>query len=68
MVNINMLKGKIIENGLTVEKLANKLGINKSTLYRKFSQDGGNISIKEAYLIAKELNLTSEESMSIFFA
>ena len=65
MVNINMLKGKIIENGLTVEKLANKLGINKSTLYRKFSQDGGSISIKEAYLIAKELN--SEESMSIFF-
>ena len=32
MVNINKLRGKIIACGLSVEELAEKVGINKSTL------------------------------------
>lgn len=68
MVNINKLKGKIVENNLTIEKLADLIGIDRSTLYRKFGNKGENFTIKEANLIAKALNLTAAEVNSIFFA
>lgn len=68
MVNINKLKGKMVECGMNVEKLSDKIGVDKSTLYRKLSTNGENFTIKEANLIAKELNLTYSEVNSIFFA
>lgn len=67
MVNINKLKGKIIEKGMKVSALAENIGIDTSTLYRKFKNNGENISIKEADLIVKSLELTPEEAISIFF-
>ena len=67
MINTQKLKGKIIEKGLNISKLAEKLDINKATLYRKLKGNGENISIKEANLIVKELNLTPEEANLIFF-
>lgn len=68
MVNINKLKGKMVECGMNVEKLSDKIGVDKSTLYRKLSTNGENFTIKEANLIARELNLTYSEVNSIFFA
>lgn len=67
MPNINKLKGKIVEKGRNVEDLAKAIGVNKSTLYRKFRNDGENISIKEAIQIINELNLSIEEANAIFF-
>lgn len=67
MVNINKLKGKIIENGLTVETLADKIGIDRSTLYRRISSEGGDFSIKEADKIVSILGLTCEDANAIFF-
>lgn len=68
MVNINKLKGKIVENELSIEKLAKEIGMDKSTLYRKLNSEGEHILIKEANLIVKKLNLTPEEAVSIFFS
>lgn len=67
MVNISKLKGKIVENGLSIEKLADLIGINRSTLYRKLNHKGETFTIKEASLIAKTLKLTAEEVNFIFF-
>ena len=67
MVNINKLKGKIVENGLTVEKLAQKMDLDRSTLYRKLSNDGGTLLIRDANAICKILQLTGEEATAIFF-
>lgn len=67
MVNVNKLKGKIVEQGMNVEKLAKKIGIDKSTLYRKLQDEGESITIKEASLIIEVLKLTTEEAHSIFF-
>ena len=67
MVNVNKLKGKIVEQGMNVEKLAKKIGIDKSTLYRKLQDEGESITIKEASLIIEVLKLTAEEAHSIFF-
>ena len=53
MVNINKLKGKIVECGLNIAELAALIGIDKATLYRKINADGQSITIKEADRIAK---------------
>lgn len=67
MINVQKLKGKIMERGTTQEALAKALGINKSTFYRKMQQ-GGNFTIKEVNLIVLALHLSKDEAMSIFFA
>ena len=67
MVDVSKLKGKIVERNTTQEELANKIGIDKSTFYRKMKQNG-NFSIKEVNLIVSSLNLSKDEAMSIFFS
>lgn len=66
MVNINKLKGKIVECGLNVSELAAIIGIDRTTFYRKMSAEGRNFTIKEVDSIAKELHLTCDEVNSIF--
>lgn len=66
-VNIQKLRGKMIEKGFTQEKLSNKLGINKSTLNRKLKAGGSSLLINEVHLIAKELELSEQECTDIFF-
>lgn len=68
MVNINKLKGKIVERGMNVETLANIVGMDRATLYRKINANGESFTIKEADSISKALNLTYEEVNSIFFS
>lgn len=68
MVNINKLRGKIIENGLSVKDLADNLEMDRSTLYRKMNSEGDTITISDAMKISKVLNLTLEDVNSIFFS
>lgn len=68
MVNVNKLKGKIIERGFNIEAFAKMVGINKSTFYRKLNANGATFSIKEASLLVELLGITKEEAASIFFA
>lgn len=68
MVNVNKLRGKIVENGLSVEEVADKIGIDRSTLYRRLNSGGEGFLIKEADAIVKILHLTSNEATAIFFA
>ena len=66
-IDVNRLKGKTIEQGYTSAKMAEKLGINQSTYYRKLGNGGGTFTIAQAQTIAKILNLTSYECACIFF-
>ena len=67
-INVNKLKGKIIENGLTVSALAEKIGVDRATLYRKMSNNGDTMLVKDANNIAAALKLTADEAMAIFFS
>lgn len=67
-VNVNKLKGKIVENGLTVTSLAQKIGIDRATLYRKLSNNGETMLIKDANAIISVLGLSADEAMTIFFS
>lgn len=67
ILNVNKLKGKIVENEMNITTLAKRMGIDRATLYRKINRDGETFTIKEVNLIVKILNLTTEEAMEIFF-
>lgn len=67
MTNMNLLKSKIVENGLSIEKIVESIGINKSTFYRKLANKGENFTVEEVYKIASTLNLSAREVNSIFF-
>lgn len=68
MTNMMKLKGKIVEKGFNVNRLAEAIGLDSSTLYRKLNDNGLTISIGEANKIVETLKLNSNEAMSIFFA
>jgi DNA-binding phage protein len=52
---------------MTIEELAREIGIDRSTMYRKFKSQGEDFSIKEANLIVEALELNKDEAMAIFF-
>lgn len=64
-VNIPLLKGKIAEKSMNVETLAQKIGVDKGTLYKHLNNGGFNL--REIQNIARELPLTRDEAMEIFF-
>jgi DNA-binding phage protein len=65
-VNINSLKAEIARNGLTIPTLAEKVGMNKKTLYGKI-KGVSSFTISEVSKIVDALNLTDEAMLEIFF-
>lgn len=68
LVNVLMLKGKVIEKGFTLEKVAENIGIDRSTMSRKLSNAGEDFTIKQADDIVNLLGLSSVEATAIFFS
>lgn len=66
-VNINKLKGKIVEKGMNVEAVAERIGVDRSSLYRKLN-NFEKITIGEARRMKDVLELSDEEANAIFFA
>lgn len=66
-MNIPMLKGKFVENGLNVESVAEMIGIDRSSLYRKLN-NGEKITCGEAKRIRNALNLSDKEAVIIFLS
>lgn len=67
-VNVDKLRGKITENGLTQEKVAAMISIDKSTFSRKMKSLALDFSIGEMHQLVKILNLSTEEASQIFLA
>ena len=67
MVNIRKLKAKLVEKDISIIELANIIGIDKSTVYRKFNKSGENFTVKDVEKISKALSLTYEDINDIFF-
>lgn len=64
-MNIKKLKGKMVELDISIDKLAELLGKNKATIYRRFSKPE-TITIGEAMCIKAALNLSDEDASEIF--
>ena len=68
MIDKNKLLGKIREKALTQKDVAERIGIDESTFYRKLKKNGQTFTIEEAYKISEVLDLTNQESIDIFLA
>lgn len=66
-MNTQKLKAKIVENGMNVERLAELVEIDRSSMYRKLN-NFEKITIGEAKKIKAVLGLSDEEASDIFFA
>lgn len=66
-MDINLLKGKIVANGLNVEQLATAINVDRSSLYRKFN-NAEKITIGEALRIKEALNMSDTEAIQIFLS
>ena len=66
-MKLDLLKGKIVANGMNVEQLAKSIGIDRSSLYRKLNNTD-RITIGEAMKMKEALAMTSEEATEIFLS
>lgn len=66
-MNVNKLKGMLVEQGMNVETLAEKIGSERSSLYRKLN-NAEKITIGEAIRIKVALNMSDTEAFEIFLA
>lgn len=64
-MDINKLRGKLVEKQVNVETLAKMIGTERSTMYRKFN-NAEKITIGEAVKIKSVLGLTDAEATEIF--
>ena len=67
-VDVAKLRGKIAECGMTQERLARELDMDKSTLSRKMKSNALNFSVGEMHQIAAILNLSKEDAGDIFLS
>lgn len=68
MVNVDKLRGKLVECRLSVEDAATAIGMDRATLYRRLNGGGATFTIAEADKLASLLKLTPDELNKIFFA
>ncbi len=67
MANMNKLRGRIIEAGLSIDDIAESLQINRSTMYRKLADNGLSFTVREVAKIVNELSLSPDDAFAIFF-
>lgn len=65
-VDIARLKHHIEQRGLTVKKIADALGIDESTYYRKVAAGGTAFSVAQVQILTDTLMLSKEEASKIF--
>ena len=64
-MNINKLKGKMVEHEITVEMLAEYMGCHPSTLYRKLDNPA-KITVGDAVMIRQRVPMTNDDALDIF--
>ena len=66
-MNANKLKGMIIANGMNIEQIADEIGIDRSSMYRKLNSFE-KITIGEAIKIKEVLHMSNEQAIEIFLS
>ena len=57
----------MVERGVSITQLADQIGINRATLYRKMAAQGESFTIGEAEIITRVLHLSAADSSAFFF-
>lgn len=67
IVDVQKLRGKIVEKGTSQEAVADKMGIDRTTFYRKMKNGGSGFTVGELHSMVEAVPLTKEEAILIFF-
>lgn len=67
VINLQKLKGKIVEKNTTQEAVADFMGIDRTTFYRKMKNGGSGFTVGEIHKMSQAIPLTKEEAIDIFF-
>lgn len=67
-INIDRLRGLLVERHVTHDALSTALGINRSTLYRKMGEGGNKFTAEEIYKMRDFIPLSDEEVIEIFLS
>lgn len=67
-MNVEKLRAKLKEKGITDAQYASALGINISTLYRMYKAGGAKMSVGQVHKTVSFLPLTNEEAVDIFLS
>ena len=65
-MKVNLLRAKIVENGMTANSMCDEIGMSKSAFYRKINGTS-DFYREEIAKIVKVLHLTPEDTFNIFF-
>lgn len=65
-MQVNELKAEIVRNNMTTEELSDEIGIDRSTLYRRF-HNPDSFTLEEIINIKKVLKLDNKRTAEIFF-
>ena len=64
--NVAKFKGKMVENGYTMETLASKLGMTPQTLSKKIQAPDGEFLVSESVQLSNLLKFNEEEYLYFF--
>ena len=65
-MNMCLLRQEMEKQEVSVDDLAEKTGINRSALYRRFKSGGDKITVSEAKRIKEALSLERDLAVAIF--
>ena len=65
-MQVNELKADIVRNGMSIEGLADALGIARTTLWRKFNNPNS-FTLEEITKIGEILNIDGNRLLEVFF-
>jgi len=66
MIRVNKLKARIVERELTIGAVADRMGIDRSTFYRKMRS--GEFTVGEVRRLSEILALSPSDITEIFFS
>ena len=66
VVNVQRLRGKIVEKSNTQELVADAMGMNRTTFYRKMKNGGNGFTVGDIHKMITCIPLTKEEAIDIF--
>ncbi len=66
VINRRSLNAAIVKNGTTLEGLANDIGVDRTTLFRRLRNN--TLRVCDIYKIVEVLHLTPQDALDIFLA
>ena len=67
MVNVVMLQEALKAQSLSYEEVANAIGVDRATFYRRMQRAGTKFTVEEVSKLSALLHLSGQEMQDIFF-